>query len=47
VSLEIKTPPEYQEAFLTTGAGWAAVSVGPLHERSSRPAQIILPNKIT
>ncbi len=29
------------------GAGWAAVSVGPLQERSSRDAQAMLTNKIT
>jgi len=42
----LKTPPVAQEAFLTTGVSWAAVSAGPLQERRSRLAQMILPNKI-
>ncbi len=36
-----------QEALLTIGVGWAAVSVGPLQERSSRDAQMMLTSKIT
>jgi len=41
----MKTPPG-QEAFLTTGVGWAAVSVGLLQESSSKQAQIMLTNRI-
>jgi hypothetical protein len=43
---EIKNAPCIQEAFLITAVGWAAVSAGPLQERRSRLAQMILPNKI-
>lgn len=43
---KLKTPPG-QEAFFTTGAGWAAVSVGVLHDRSSRLAQMMLTIRIT
>jgi hypothetical protein len=42
-----KTPPEFQEAFLTVGSGWAAVSAGPPQESSSRHAHAMLTNKIT
>jgi hypothetical protein len=43
---EIKNASRVQVAFLTIGVGWAAVSAGPLQERRSRLAQMILPNKI-
>jgi hypothetical protein len=43
---EIKNASRVQVAFWIIGVGWAAVSAGPLQERRSRLAQMILPNKI-
>jgi len=43
---EIKNASRLQVAFFTIGVGWAAVSAGPLQERRSKLAQMILPNKI-
>ncbi len=40
-------PDRIQEALSTVVAGWAAVSVGSLQERSRRDAQTILTNKMT
>ena len=43
----IENASRVQEAFCTIGAGCAAVSVGSLHDNSSRPAQIMPTNTIT
>ena len=42
----VKSVSRDQEALLTTGVGWAAVSVGPLQDRRSRLAQMIPPKMI-